>query len=76
MIHMRRPDGRDWDGFVHVNPQGREKALAFFYNPLAEAITREIRVPLHYAGLVGKRRNVRWKDRLLSQSNSTAPTRR
>ena len=36
MIHLRRPDGRDWDGFVHVNPQGKERALAFFYNPLGE----------------------------------------
>ena len=53
MIHLRRPDGRDWDGFVHVNPQGKEKALAFFYNPLAEAVTRTIRVPLAYAGLSG-----------------------
>ena len=51
MIHLRRPDGRDWDGFVHVNPQGKEKGLAFFYNPLPEAITRQIRVPLYYAGL-------------------------
>jgi hypothetical protein len=54
MIHLRRPDGRDWDGFVHVNPQGKEKALAFFYNPLAEKIVRDIRVPLYYAGLVDK----------------------
>jgi hypothetical protein len=51
IIHLRRPDGRDWDGFVHVNPQGKEKALAFFYNPLEEAIEREISVPLYYAGL-------------------------
>ncbi|WP_254508955.1 hypothetical protein [Anatilimnocola floriformis] len=54
LIHLRRPDGRDWDGFVHVNPQGTEKALAFFYNPLAAAIEREIRVPLHYAGLTNR----------------------
>ena len=53
LIHLRRPDGRDWDGIIHVNPQGKEKALAFFYNPLNEDITREIRVPLHYAGLTG-----------------------
>ncbi len=53
LIHLRRPDGRDWDGFVHVNPQGMEKALAVFYNPLPEAIEREISVPLHYAGLTG-----------------------
>jgi hypothetical protein len=54
MIHLRRPDGRDWDGFVHVNPQGKERALAFFYNPLGGKIVREIRVPLYYAGLAGK----------------------
>lgn len=54
LIHLRRPDGRDWDGILHVNPQGREKALAFLYNPLMEDITREIRVPLHYAGLSGR----------------------
>ena len=54
MIHLRRPDGRDWDGFVHVNPSGREKALAFFYNPLGQEIERTIRVPLYYAGLVDR----------------------
>lgn len=54
LIHLRRPDGRDWDGFVHVNPQGKEKALAFFYNPLEEPIQRTIRVPLAYAGLSGE----------------------
>lgn len=56
LVHLRRPDGRDWDGFLHVNPQGREKGLAFFYNPIEEAITREIRVPLYYTGLSGTAR--------------------
>lgn len=56
LLHLRRADGRDWDGIVHVNPQGKEKAMAFFYNPLTEDITREIRVPLYYAGLTGKAR--------------------
>ena len=53
IIHLRRPDGRDWDGLLHVNPQGREKALAFVYNPLDRSISRKIRVPLEYAGLAG-----------------------
>lgn len=53
IIHLRRPDGRDWDGLLHVNPQGREKALAFVYNPLERPIRRKIRVPLEYAGLAG-----------------------
>ena len=62
LIHLRRPDGRDWDGFLHVNPQGREKGLAMFYNPLAEPIERDIRVPLYYTGLSEKRGRVeqRW----------------
>jgi hypothetical protein len=51
IIHLRRANGLDWDGILHVNPPGREKALAFFYNPRPEPITRRIRIPLHYAGL-------------------------
>ncbi len=53
LIHLRRANGRDWDGWLHVDPQGEEKALAFLYNPLSEPIERAIRFPLHYAGLTG-----------------------
>lgn len=53
LIHLRRANGRDWDGWLHVDPQGRERALAFLYNPLSDPIEREITVPLHYAGLSG-----------------------
>lgn len=56
IIHLRRANGMDWDGIVHVNPQGKEKAMAFFYNPLAQDIEREIRVPLYYSGLKGSAR--------------------
>lgn len=51
VIHLRRPDARDWDGLLHVNPQAKERALAFLFNPLPAPITRRIRLPLHYAGL-------------------------
>jgi hypothetical protein len=51
IIHLRRPNGRDWDGILHANPAGREKGLAAIYNPLTEDITRQIRLPLHYTGL-------------------------
>ncbi|MCE9546833.1 MAG: hypothetical protein K8T25_15245 [Planctomycetia bacterium] len=54
LIHLRRASGRDWDGWLHVNPQGKEKGLVFFYNPLPEPIEQEIRVPLYYTGLVDK----------------------
>ena len=56
VLHLRRADGRDWDGALHVNPTGAEKALAVLYNPLDEPITRTIRLPLRYAGLTGKAR--------------------
>lgn len=54
IIHLRRPNGQDWDGIVHVNPQGEEKAMAFLYNPLQQDIVREIRIPLYYAGLMNQ----------------------
>ena len=54
IIHLRRPDGRDWDGIMHVNPLLKSKALLMLYNPLKEAITRTIRVPLYYTGLSKK----------------------
>lgn len=51
IIHLRRPDGRDWDGWLHVNPSLPERALAMLYNPLPEAIRRTISLPLYYSGL-------------------------
>jgi hypothetical protein len=56
VIHLRRPDGRDWDGLLHVNAQTREKGLAVVFNPTAQAITRTVRLPLHYTGLSGRAR--------------------
>ncbi len=54
IIHLRRPDGRDWDGILHVNPALPKKGLVMLYNPLKEAITRTIRLPLYYTGLTTK----------------------
>jgi hypothetical protein len=51
IIHLRRADGRDWDGIMHINPQLKTKALLILYNPLKEKITRTIKVPLYYTGL-------------------------
>jgi hypothetical protein len=53
IIHLRRADGRDWDGFLHVDPQGPVKGMLMLFNPLKEAIERTIEVPLHYAGISG-----------------------
>jgi len=51
IIHLRRADGRDWDGWLHVNPTLKEKGLLMIFNPLKEKITRTIKVPLYYTGL-------------------------
>lgn len=51
IIHLRRADGRDWDGILHVNPGGKEKGMLLVYNPLPVAITRTIKVPMYYTGL-------------------------
>jgi hypothetical protein len=51
IIHLRKADGRDWDGFLHVNPNEKEKGFALLFNPLDEGIERNIRLPLYYTGL-------------------------
>lgn len=54
LIHLRRPDGRDWDGWLHVNPGLKERGLAVIYNPLPQPVERRIRLPLYYTGLTSK----------------------
>lgn len=54
IIHLRRADGSDWDGFIHVNPELKEKGLMMVYNPLSSPIKKNIRVPLYYTGLKDK----------------------
>ena len=51
IVHLRRADGRDWDGILHVNPQAKEKGLAMLYNPLKQEIERTIELPLYYTGI-------------------------
>lgn len=54
IIHLRRPDGKDWDGIMHVNPQLKQKGFISVYNPLSVAIKKVINVPLYYTGLEKK----------------------
>lgn len=54
IIHLRRPDARDWDGWLHVNPRLAECGMVVLYNPLNEPIERRIRLPLYYTGLTRK----------------------
>ncbi len=51
LIQLRRADGRDWDGWMHVNPAQKEKGLMMFFNPTNQPITRTIALPLYYTGL-------------------------
>lgn len=54
LIHLRRADGRDWDGFLHVNPSSKQKGFLMVFNPTAEPITRKVIIPLYYTGLESK----------------------
>lgn len=60
IIHLRRADGRDWDGIMHISAQLPQKALAMLYNPTQQAITREVALPLYYSGLT---KNVRIREK-------------
>jgi hypothetical protein len=51
IIHLRRPDGRDIDGILHVNPFGSPRGLAVFFNPTNRTIAKAATVPLYYTGL-------------------------
>jgi len=51
IIHVRRPDGRDIDCILHVNPHSKRKGLAIVYNPLDRTVSKKLRLPLYYTGL-------------------------
>jgi len=51
IIHVRRPDGRDYDAILHVDPAGDTKGMLVVYNPLNQDIKRGINVNLYYTGL-------------------------
>ncbi|MCC8425955.1 endo alpha-1,4 polygalactosaminidase [Mucilaginibacter sp. UR6-11] len=51
LIHLRRADGQDWDGILHVNPNLKIKGMAMLYNPTREVMVRKIKLPLYYTGL-------------------------
>lgn len=54
IVHLRRADGRDWDGFMHVSPTLKDRAFVLLFNPTAETIHRQISIPLYYTGLKSK----------------------
>jgi len=54
IVHLRRADGRDWDGWMHVSTSLKDRAFVLLFNPTAEPITRNLSLPLYYSGLKGK----------------------
>ncbi|MBN2312485.1 MAG: hypothetical protein JXM79_01060 [Sedimentisphaerales bacterium] len=56
IIHVRRPDGRDIDCILHVNPRLKHKGLAMVYNPLNRTVTKTLTLPLYYTGLTQRAR--------------------
>jgi hypothetical protein len=51
IIHLKRPDGRGLDYYLHVNAGGKEKAMLLVFNPLDTEASQTIDVPLYYTGL-------------------------
>jgi hypothetical protein len=51
IVHLRRPDGRDLDGLLHIDPEGEPRGLAVFHNPTGKTVDRTFVVPLYYTGL-------------------------
>ena len=51
-IHLRRPDSRDLDGVLHVNPHLQERGLLMVFNPLDEPVEKTLLLPLYYTGLI------------------------
>ncbi|MEY2747215.1 MAG: hypothetical protein RL112_2257 [Planctomycetota bacterium] len=51
VVLLRRADGADWDGWLHVDPGGPIPALAMLYNPLPVELRRAVRLPLRFSGL-------------------------
>ncbi len=66
IIHLRRADGRDWDGFMHASTTLKDRAFLMVFNPTKERITRTIRVPFYYTGMKGKF-EIKEKDKVIMQ---------
>ncbi len=51
LIHLRRPNGRSWDGFMHVDPKLKNRGFVLLFNPTQKDIREKITIPLYYTGL-------------------------
>lgn len=60
IIHLRRADGRNWDGWLHVNSNLKTKGMVILFNPSKNKIKRTVDIPLYYTGITD-RANVKEK---------------
>lgn len=51
IIHLKRPDGRGLDYYLHVDPRGPHPGLLLVFNPTDEPLSQTLEVPLYYTGL-------------------------
>jgi hypothetical protein len=54
LIHLRRPDGRQLDGMLHVRPGAAIPGMLCVFNPTDHEISETWTVPLYYTGLGGR----------------------
>ncbi|MGV8095404.1 MAG: hypothetical protein AB2L24_26425 [Mangrovibacterium sp.] len=54
IIHVSRPNGRDLDCIMHVNPFIGHKGMVVVFNPTDREIEKELKLPLYYTGLKEK----------------------
>ncbi len=52
IVHLRRADGHNVDGLLHVNPTLKECGFAVYYNPGSVAQPAMANLPLRYTGAV------------------------
>ena len=50
IVHIKRANGREMDGIIHVNPELKEKGMALFFNPTNQTLSQTIKLPLYYTG--------------------------
>lgn len=51
IVHLRRADGRDWDGWMHVQSSGNTRGMVLLFNPTSTPMKKKIKIPLYYTGL-------------------------
>ena len=58
IIHLKRPDGRGLDYYLHVKPKAgaKEKGMLLVFNPTPVEVTKTLDVPLYYTGLTNTTR--------------------